>query len=129
MENFFEKFEKNLRKYLKPLEEGTVLYDFSFDLQTMHIIIFAENLQETPGYLYKTLMIDVFCPDEEGNKLVSIDNRFFRETTKEDTEKILRKAIEVIESEFQVQEKKLFRDDDWWRMEKGSFYVKRKHDV
>jgi len=120
-----ERFEEKLREYLRPLEEGKVLYDFSFDLQTMQVVIYPENV---PGIL----IINVYDNDKDEEQtisIVSIDNKTFIETTKENTENILRKAIEVMELDFQVKERKVFRDEDYWRIEKGSFIIKKKREV
>jgi len=127
MEKFIERFEKNLREYLKPLEEGKVFYDFSLDRQTLSVLIFTEKSEGLPEYLHGVFMLDVYSEDEDKNRLVSIDNKFFRERTKEPTENILRKFIDVIESDFQVENKKIRRDECYWMVEKGSFIVKRKN--
>jgi len=116
-----ERFEEKLREYLRPLEEGKVLYDFSFNLQTMQVVIYPENL-------HGILIINAYNNDEGAKtiSIVSIDNKTFMGTTTEDVENILNKAIELIETDFQVTERKVFRDEDYWRIEKGSFLIKRK---
>jgi len=119
MEQFIERFERNLRKYLEPLEAGKVYYDFSLDLQTMHVVIFPENLQGV-------LSVDVYSEDEHGERLLDIGNRFFRERTKEDAENIFRKFMTAAETDFQIREWKMWRDEEKWKIEKGHLLIKRR---
>jgi len=114
-----ERFEQAVKEYLKPVEAGKVYYDFSLDLQTMHIVIFPENLQGA-------LTMDMYAENENGEKLLDIGNRFFRERTRENAENTFRKFMDVIETDFQVKEWKMWRDEEKWKVEKGHLLIKRR---
>jgi len=114
-----ERFEQAVKEYLTPLEVGKVYYDFSLDLQTLHLVIFPENLQ-------RVLNMNMYSTDENGKRLLDIGNHFFRERTKENAENIFRKFMRVTETDFQIREWKMWRDEERWMMEKGQLLIKRR---
>jgi len=114
-----ERFEQALKEYLKPVEAGKAYYNFSLDLQALHIVIFPENLQGA-------LTMDMYVEDEYGERLLDIGNRFFRERTRETAENIFRKFMNIVETDFQVKEMKMWRDDEKWKVEKGHLLIKRR---
>jgi len=114
-----ERFKEAVRSYLKPLEEGKVYYDLSLDCQTLQIVIFPENEKGV-------LLIDLYSMDENGDRLLCIDNRLYDEKTKLDGETIFKKFLDAINLDFQVEDEKRWRDDCYWMIEKGSFLLKRK---
>jgi len=119
MEQFMERFEENLRKYLEPVEVGKVYYYFSLDLNALHIVIFPENQNEVLG-------VDMYSTDETGNRSLVIGNRFYSDKTKLDAESIFQKFLDAVKLDFQVKDEINYRDEDYWRIEKGSFLIEKK---
>ena len=115
-----ESFKEAVRRYLKPIEVGKVLYYISLDFQTFQIIIYPDNIKGV-------LLINLYHADEDGNRLLSIDNNFYREKTKLGGENIFQKFLDAIKLDFHIEDERRFRDECYWMVEKGSFIVKRKN--
>ena len=115
-----ERFKEAVRSYLKPVEVGKAYYDLSLELQTFQIVIFPENEKGV-------LLIDLYSADENGEKLLSIDNNFYREKTKLDGESIFKKFLDIVKLDFQVEDEKKYRDECYWMVEKGTFLLKRRN--
>jgi len=115
-----EKFQEAVREYLKPVEAGKVFYDISLDSQNFQIIIYPDNIKGV-------LLINLYNADEDGKRLLSIDNNFFRERIKLDAESVFKKFLDAIKLDFQITDRKMRRDESYWMIEKGSFLLKRKN--
>jgi hypothetical protein len=121
MEGFMKRFEEKVREYLSPLEVAEILYDYRPKTGTLDIIIFDGNLS-------RPLLINVYRIDEEGKKLVQIDNNIFREKTEIPTKKLLEKFLDVVLSDFYVRELNIHRGECYGMYEKGKLLIDRKEN-
>lgn len=115
---FMKKFEKELKNYLFWLEEGEISYEFNKERDELSLVAFNTNVP-------CTLDLHVYNYDAnlQGLRHIVIDCGIFREMIEIPTEKILRKIIKVVKSEFKIEEEFRWKDN---LCEEGYFYVKSK---